>query len=69
MNISVNFRPGKNSMSWGLLLRRHVLTLWMRLKTLWLTRQFERKQRAARGVVSLKHPNGGKPIHVRSGRK
>lgn len=45
------------------------MTLWMRLKTRWMTRILERKQQAARGVVGLKHPNGGKPIHVRSGKK
>lgn len=26
-------------------------------------------ENAARGVVPLKHPNGGKPVHVRSGEK
>lgn len=31
--------------------------------------ELERKQQAARGVVGLKHPNGGKPIHVRAGKK
>lgn len=38
-------------MSWGYLLREHAMTLWMRLRTLWLTRKLERKQRGARGIV------------------
>lgn len=42
------------------------MTLWMRLRTLWMTRKLERKQRGARGIVG-KHPNGGKPLHVRRG--
>lgn len=50
-------------MSLGYLMREHVMTLWQRLKTRWMTRVLERKQRAARGVLR-KHPNGGKPLHV-----
>jgi hypothetical protein len=52
-------------MSWGYLMREHAKTLWDRLKTMWLTRGLERKQRAARGIVG-KRPNHGKPLHVPS---
>lgn len=45
------------------------MTLWMRLRTLWLTRKLERKQSAARGVVPCQRINGGKPLHVSSERK
>ena len=38
-------------MSLGYLMREHAMTLWQRLKTRWMTRKLERKQRAARGVV------------------
>lgn len=54
-------------MSWGLLLRRHAMTIWQRLKTKWLTRQLERKQQAARGIAGKKYPNQGNPIRKAKG--
>lgn len=53
--------------------------IWRAVKALWgrmMVRVdnlrlagLERKQQAARGVVGLKHPNNGRPLHVRSGKK
>jgi hypothetical protein len=47
-------------MSWGLLMRRHAMTLWQRLKARWMTRALERKQEAARGIPCKRSQ---RPIH------